>query len=58
MSPGVKMPPRLAAVVAPVYVTGTLITVAAAASFATSPRSLLALAGIAGLLAASTLSER
>ena len=52
------MPPRLAAVVVPVYVTGTVVTVAAAASFATSPRSLLTLAGIAGLLAASTFSER
>ena len=52
------MPPRLAAVVVPVYLTGIVVTVAAAASFATSPRSLSALAGIAGLLAASTFSER
>ena len=50
--------PRLAAVVAPVYLAGIVATVAAAASFATSPRSLMALAGIAGLLAASTLCER
>ena len=52
------MPPRLAAVVVPVYLTGIVVTVAAAASFATSPRSLLTLVGIAGLLAASTFSER
>ncbi len=52
------MPPRLAAVVVPVYLTGIVVTVAAAASFATSPQSLFALAGIAGLLAASTFSER
>ena len=58
MSPGGKLPPRLAAVVAPVYLLGTAVSVAAAASFATSPRSLLTLVGIAGLLAASTFSER
>ena len=52
------MPPRLAAVVVLVYLTGIVVTVAAAASFATSPRSLLTLIGIAGLLAASTFSER
>jgi len=52
------MPPRLAAVVAPVYLTGLVVTLAAAASFATSPRSVMALAGVAGLLAASTFSER
>lgn len=52
------MPPRLAAVVVPVYLTGLVVTLAAAASFATSPRSVMTLAGIAGLLAASTFSER
>ncbi len=52
------MPPRLAAVVIPVYLAGIVVTIAAAASFATSPRSLTTLIGIAGLLAASTLSER
>ncbi len=52
------MLPRLAAVVVPVYLTGIAVTVAAAASFATSPRSQLALVGIAGLLTASTFSER
>ena len=58
MGLGGQMPPRLAAVVAPVYLTGLAVTVAAAASFATSPRSFLALLGIAGLLMASTFSER
>jgi diguanylate cyclase (GGDEF)-like protein len=52
------MPPRLAAVVVPVYLTGIVVTLAAAASFATSPRSIAVLAGVAGLLAASTFSER
>ena len=52
------MPPRLAAVVGPVYLTGILVTLAAAASFATSPRGAAALVGVAGLLAASTFSER
>ena len=52
------MPPRLAAVVAPVYLTGIVVTLAAAASFATSPRGAAALVGVAGLLAASTFSER
>ena len=58
MSAAGGISPRLAAVVAPVYLAGIVVTVAAAASFATSPRSLIALAGIAGLLAASTFSER
>ena len=58
MSVGANMPPRLAAVVAPVYLTGIVVTLAAAASFATSPRGAAALVGVAGLLAASTFSER
>ncbi|MBA3347336.1 MAG: GGDEF domain-containing protein, partial [Actinobacteria bacterium] len=52
------MPPRLAVVVVPVYALGIAVAAAAAGSFATSPRGLLTLAGVAGLLAASTLSER
>src|SRR5688500_12517515 len=52
------MPPRLAAVVLPVGLLGFGVAVAAAFSFAVSPRDLATLAGIAGLLAASTLAER
>ncbi|MDQ3065667.1 MAG: diguanylate cyclase [Actinomycetota bacterium] len=52
------MPPRLAAVVLPVGLLGLGVAMAAAISFAVSPRDLATLAGIAGLLAASTLAER
>ena len=52
------MPPRLAAVVLPVGFLGFVVAAAAAFSFAVSPRDLTTLAGIAGLLAASTLAER
>ena len=52
------MPPRLIAVVVPVYAAGLAVAAAAAGSFATSPRGVATLAGVAGLLAASTLSER
>ncbi|MDQ3098104.1 MAG: GGDEF domain-containing protein, partial [Chloroflexota bacterium] len=52
------MPPRLAAVVLPVGLLGFVVAAAAALSFAVSPRDLTTLAGIAGLLAASTLAER
>jgi diguanylate cyclase (GGDEF)-like protein/putative nucleotidyltransferase with HDIG domain len=52
------MPPRLAAVVVPVYLAGLAVAAAAAGSFATSPRGIATAAGVAGLLAASTLSER
>ena len=58
MSLGVKMPPRLAAVVLPVGFLGLVVASAAAVSFAVSPRDAATLAGIAGLLAASTLAER
>ena len=58
MSAGAKMPPRLAALVVPVYAAGLAVAAAAAGSFATSPRGVATLAGVAGLLAASTLSER
>jgi diguanylate cyclase (GGDEF)-like protein/putative nucleotidyltransferase with HDIG domain len=58
VSSGAKMPPRLAAVVLPVGLLGSAVAVAAAVSFAVSPRDLATLAGIAGLLAASTLAER
>ena len=58
MSPGGKMPPRLAAVVLPVGLLGFGVAAAAAVSFAVAPRDLATLAGIAGLLAASTLAER
>ena len=58
MSLGAKMPPRLAAVVLPVGLLGFAVAAAAAISFAISPRDLGTLAGIAGLLAASTLAER
>ena len=58
MSVGANMPPRLAAVVGPVYLTGIVVTLAAAASFATSPRGAAALVGVAGLLAATTFSQR
>jgi diguanylate cyclase (GGDEF)-like protein/putative nucleotidyltransferase with HDIG domain len=52
------MPPRLAAVVTPVCVTGLAVAAAAAVSLGLSPLGAVALAGIAGLLAASTLAER
>ena len=52
------MPPRLAAVVLPVGFLGFVVAAAAAISFAVSPRDVATLAGIAGLLAASTLAER
>src|SRR5688500_19611515 len=52
------MPPRLAAVVVPVYAAGLAVAAAAAGSFATSPRGIATAAGVAGLLAASTLSGR
>jgi diguanylate cyclase (GGDEF)-like protein len=52
------MPPRLAAVVLPVGLFGFAVATAAAVSFAVSARDLATLAGIAGLLAASTLAER
>jgi diguanylate cyclase (GGDEF)-like protein/putative nucleotidyltransferase with HDIG domain len=58
MSAGATMPPRLAAVVLPVAVLGLLVAVATAASLAAAPLDALTLAGIAGLLAASTLAER
>ena len=58
MSTGAKLPPRLAAVVLPVAVVGFAVATAAAISFAISPRDLATLAGMAGLLAASTLAER
>ena len=58
MSIGAKMPPRLAAVVLPVGLLGLAVAVAAAISFAVNPRDAMTLAGIAGLLAASTLAER
>jgi diguanylate cyclase (GGDEF)-like protein/putative nucleotidyltransferase with HDIG domain len=52
------MPPRLALVVVPAVTAGLVVVVAAAVSLATAPLSLAALAGILGLLAASTLAER
>ena len=52
------MPLRLAAVVLPVGLLGFVVVAAAALSVAVSPRDLTTLAGIAGLLAASTLAER
>ena len=52
------MPPRLAAVVLPVGLLGFAVAAAAAISFAVNPRDAMTLAGIAGLLAASTLAER
>ncbi len=58
MISGATMPPRLIAVVVPVYAAGLAVAAAAAGSFATSPRGVATLAGVAGLLAASTLSER
>ena len=58
MSAGAKLPPRLAAVVLPVAVLGFGAAAVAAISFAMSPRDAATLAGIAGLLAASTLAER
>jgi len=58
MSPWGKLPPRLAAVVLPVGLLGFVVAAAAAVSFAVSPRDLATMAGIAGLLAASTLAER
>ena len=58
MSTGAKLPPRLAAVVLPVAVVGFAVATVAAISFAISPRDVATLAGLAGLLAASTLAER
>ena len=53
-----NLPPRLAAVVLPVYAAGLASAIAAAVSFAASPRSAGALAGIAGLLVAAVLADR
>ena len=58
MSAGVKLPPRLAAVVVPVYAAGLVVAVAAAASFVASPRSAATLAGIASLLVAAVVADR
>ncbi|HEX5800109.1 MAG TPA: diguanylate cyclase [Gaiellaceae bacterium] len=58
MSAGATMPPRLALVVVPAVAAGFVVVVAAAVSLATAPLSIAALAGIFGLLAASTLAER
>ncbi|HUP32518.1 MAG TPA: diguanylate cyclase [Gaiellaceae bacterium] len=52
------MPPRLAAVVLPVGLLGFGVAVAALVSFLVAPLEPTSLAGIAGLLAASTLAER
>jgi len=52
------VPPRLAAVVAPVCVAGFAVAVAAAATVSTTPRSAVTLAGVAALFAASALAER
>ncbi len=52
------MPPRLAVVVVPALAAGVVVAVAAAVSLATTPLSYAALAGVAGLLAASTFAER
>jgi diguanylate cyclase (GGDEF)-like protein len=52
------MPPRLAAVVAPVCVAGLAVAVASAVSFAFTPQSAATLAGFAALFAASALAER
>ena len=52
------MPPRLAAVVLPVGLLGFGVAVAALVSFVVAPLEPTSLAGIAGLLAASTLAER
>ena len=59
MSPGAKHCPRGSRRSSlPVALLGFAVAVAAAVSFAVSPRDLATLAGIAGLLAASTLAER
>ncbi|HWH06526.1 MAG TPA: diguanylate cyclase [Gaiellaceae bacterium] len=58
MTAGVKLPPRLAAVLVPVWLAGFAVAVVAAASFATSPRDPATLAGIASLLAAAVLADR
>ena len=47
MSPGGKLPPRLAAVVVPVALLGLGVAIAAAVSLAVSPRDAATLAGIA-----------
>ncbi|HUH15320.1 MAG TPA: diguanylate cyclase [Gaiellaceae bacterium] len=52
------MPPRLAAVVLPVGLLGFGVAVAALISLVVSPLEPTSVAGIAGLLAASTLAER
>jgi diguanylate cyclase (GGDEF)-like protein len=53
-----RLPPRLLLLIGPVYAAGLLIALAAAVSFATSPRSLGELAGPLALLAASILASR
>ena len=58
MSAGAQMPPRLAAVVLPVCLLGLAVACATAVALAVSPLEAMMLAGIAGLLAASTLAER
>jgi len=52
------MPPRLAAVVAPVCVTGFAVAAAAAVTFLTTPQGAATLGGVAALFAASALAER
>ncbi len=52
------MPPRLAAVIAPVCVAGFAVAVAAAVTFSTTPVGAATLAGVAALFAASALAER
>ncbi len=58
MSAKAKMPSRLTALVVPVGLLGLVVAMAAAVSFLISPPDAATLAGIAGLLAASTLAER
>jgi diguanylate cyclase (GGDEF)-like protein len=51
-------PPRLAAIVGPVCLAGVAVVTAALTSFATTTHSGTALAGLAALLAATSLAER
>jgi len=52
------MPPRLAAVVAPVCVAGFAVAAAAAVTFLTTPQGAATLGGVAALFVASALAER
>ncbi len=58
MSARATLPPRLIAILVPVYAAGLAVVVAAAVSFAAGAHSTATLIGVVALLAASMLAER